>query len=197
MNVRRNTLISLGIVSLMGCHAGEDLFADSREELKLVQPPIGHLPHPEPDPNEALPEAIAYPIAPVVDTPSPSGSSSSTGGPDQTLSGLRVRIGTKGLSCADPSEHVGDCDYGHLKFDLPLLAPLPGIYSLEELNGFFIESGPQEEEALCGGGGGTYWDGEVEITSVTDEAITGIVRGGASFYFDFSGPFVAYRCPAM
>ena len=106
-----------------------------------------------------------------------------------------VQIGTEELSCHDPSEHVGLCEYGHVRFELPAFAQQPGVYWLEDLDGFFIESAPDEGDGFCGGGGGAYEEGQVEIIAIDEERIVGILRGGESSLYDYNGHFIAPRCP--
>ncbi len=194
-------LIALSTIAATGCLPGEDVFmADSQLKdgngdggaAPIVSPPVS-------PPVDLGPRVIAYEYGSTSIGSDPQGSVSVTVGsgghngpaPDT----LFIKISNQELSCADPSERVGDCGYWQAQFQLPTELQAPGIYTLEELRGFMLFNSADDSSGFCGGGGGSFWDGTVEITSIDKSQVTGFITGSSTWEFDVNGPFVAHRCP--
>ncbi len=136
--------------------------------------------------------AMSLLISELPDPGTGSGTSvSSGGGPSPNT--VLVYIGGNGLDCNNP----GYLDCGNqwsFSFGIPPEMQQPGTYDLQDLNGIMSETGdgPGPE---CSFGGGTFWDGTVEITSIDDNEVVGTVSASPSGWAnDPSGPFVAPRC---
>ena len=123
----------------------------------------------------------------------------SGGGPDPN--GLVVMIASDDLSCAEPPASVfdlgGDCPNGGAHIVRFTLAPeqqAVGTYSLQSLNGFFDEI-LENGDGTCGFGGGTFWDGEVEVTAVSTDTISLTVSGTNPLSGEsIDGDYVVPRC---
>lgn len=130
------------------------------------------------------------------DSSSGSGSSTSTG-PDLDPDTLFVRLSNhKFHSCEDPY-NWGECE-GELQWTVSFqLSPeqqKPGLYTMEELNGFESETGPNEDNT-CWFGGGTLWTGNVLIEQISDGEVIGRLCGVDPVEdFDPNGSFSAPRC---
>jgi hypothetical protein len=144
------------------------------------------------------------------DLPDPNGgtgsssSSTSTGGgnpvdPDS----LVIFVASSNLTCADPPSTIfdleGECpdDGGHLvRFTLAPEEQAVGVYSLQALNGFFEEILPNGD-GTCGFGGGTFWDGSVEVVAVHDATIEITLSDTMSLSGEsVDGSYVVPRCSA-
>ena len=119
-------------------------------------------------------------------------SSSQSGGPEPDPNLLHVDISDIAISCTDP--YGLECG-GHFKvsFALPVELQHAGVYDMQVVDGFFLVTDDQDP-VDCGGGGGSFWDGQVEITSIDDQQVVGSFIGTDTFDFDVNGTFVAVRC---
>lgn len=143
--------------------------------------------------SEAI--AMLFSEIPFDDDPTGTGSTSSSGsGPGIDPNTIVVWIADTPVACNDPFANQGCGSHWKVSFDIPPAMQKPGTYSLEELDGFASVTGPAEEDGECAGGGGSFWDGVVEITSIDDEQIEGKLSGTSVFEFDANGPFTALRC---
>jgi len=120
------------------------------------------------------------------------GTSSVSSGPEPDPNILHVMISDLTIACRDP--YGLDCG-GHWKasFQLPVEWQTPGVYSLEQANGF-ARGSCDEDPVDCSGGGGTWWGGTVEISSIDGQHVAGTFTGTDTFDFDANGSFVATRC---
>ena len=137
--------------------------------------------------------AIAMLQSELPDVGSGGGSSSVATGPEPDPNTLHVDISDIPIECAMP--YGLDCG-GHWKvsFALPVELQHPGIYPLEQINGFFMVAG-DEDPVDCSGGGGSWWDGTVEITEINDQHVVGTFSNTSTFDFDINGTtFDAARC---
>jgi hypothetical protein len=117
--------------------------------------------------------------------------SSGGGGPGPDPNALHIYVGDVPIDCAAPYEL--DCgNHWTVSFILPPALQQPGTYSLEALNAtsFVTLDGSPE----CGGGGGSFWDGQVQITSIDATGVSGTFIGTSTFDFDANGDFSAVRC---
>lgn len=126
------------------------------------------------------------------------GTTASTGGgePPPDPDTLEVFIGGQPLACSDP--YALSCgSQWTVSFSLPPALQAPGLYALDatELNAFATETGPGGGEE-CWWGGGSYWDGTVEVLSIDATQVTVRLAGTSGlFEFDADGDFTALRCP--
>jgi len=202
--------IALSTFTATACLPAEDLFLDDQPLNSTSEGDGGSAPDgplcdgggaPDVKPPVPFgPKVIAYEYGSVSHDVDPdlgtAVSSTAAGGhtgpaPDT----LFIKIANQPLSCSEPSASVGDCGYWQAVFQLPTKLQAPGIYTLEELDGFMLFNMDDEGGGSCGGGGGSFWDGTVEITAIDDEQVSGIIKGSSTWEFDVNGPFVAHRCP--
>lgn len=72
----------------------------------------------------------------------------------------------------------------------------PGIYPLQELQGFMSEIFAESPDA-CGLGGGTFWEGTVEVVSIDAEAVVVTLNGTVGLVGDSrDGTYEVLRCEA-
>lgn len=132
-----------------------------------------------------------------------SSSVSSGGGPTIDPDSLVVFVGSSDLTCAAPPSTIfdvaGECpDAGaHLvRFTLAPEQQAVGTYSLQSINGFFEEILPNGD-GTCGFGGGTFWDGTVEVTAVNADTIELTLSNTMSLSGEsVDGDYVVPRCSA-
>jgi hypothetical protein len=144
-------------------------------------------------------------VAPA-DLPDPSdGSGSSSvstgGGPTIDPESLVIFVGSTDLTCAAPPATIfdlaGECpDVGaHLvRFTLAPEQQAVGTYSLQAVGGFSEEIIPNGD-GTCGFGGGTFWDGTVEVTAVHADTIELTLSNTMSLSGEsVDGDYVVPRC---
>jgi hypothetical protein len=135
------------------------------------------------------------------DDPGGTSAVTTTGGSQPDPNGLVVMIASDDLSCDAPPSSVfdlgGDCPNGGAHIVRFTLAPeqqAVGVYSLQSLNGFadeILENG----DGTCGFGGGTFWDGQVEVTAVHADTIEITVSGTNPLSGEsIDGDYVVPRC---
>jgi len=136
------------------------------------------------------PRALAYrqdAIPPLDPTPSGTTVATTTGGgpdPDDLMLVITKDNGAQNLSCSvSPFESTCPKASWTLYLDLPVAKQKPGTYSLAELNGFSSETFEGSTPDDCGGGGGSFFDGTLEVVSfengsvVVELAGAGMVAG--------------------
>jgi len=114
-------------------------------------------------------------------------SSGSTIDPDT----LVIFLGSELQVCEDP--YASDCNTPswRVSLHLPTTHQAVGTYSLDGL-------GNWSETISCGsGGGGTYWEGTIQITAIDQDEIS-FTLAGTNPFFDFQGnadgEYTAPRC---
>lgn len=129
-----------------------------------------------------------------------SSGSSSSGGGGLDPNTLFLRIAGGGLSCAAPQPSYG-CDSWSVSIAVPPALQKPGILTLDDpgLNTVFFESGEDEDGVgFCPGGGGSYFEGTLEIQNINAQHVVFRLDGTSPFFFsgdDADGLYVAPRCP--
>ncbi|WP_437963504.1 hypothetical protein WMF04_27680 [Sorangium sp. So ce260] len=126
-----------------------------------------------------------------------SGSSVSVGGgPTLDPNDLFVLIGTRELSCADPSFHF-ICGTWEVSISIPPALQVPGVIPLDTpgLGTYFSVAGPDRGGGDCYGGGGSFFDGTIEIVSIDAEKVVFRLEDTSTFEFDANGEHTALRCP--
>jgi len=121
-------------------------------------------------------------------------SSSSGGGPDPNT--LYIAISNTPEVCAEPyaAEPCGN-NY-RVSFGIPVALQKVGIIALNDpsIISYYSWSGLADNTGQCPGGGGSFIDGELEITSIDATHVQGILTNTNTFDFDANGVFDAPRC---
>jgi hypothetical protein len=128
---------------------------------------------------------------------SPSGTtvaSSSGGGPDPNT--LYIAISNTPEDCADPFEAEPCGNNYRVSIGVPTALQQVGIIPLNDpsLISYFSWSGPVDGPGQCPGGGGSFIEGELEITEIDGTHVAGILTNTSTFDFDANGAFDAPRC---
>ena len=127
------------------------------------------------------------------------GTSVGVGGSTNDPNALHVFIAdTATLTCGDPWSGPPCELHWAVSFKLDPTQQHPGIFTMEEVFGYSSESGTFYGPGECSGGGGSFWDGQVEITSI-DAAGVGFTLSGTEIIGSDAvtdGSYTAPRCPA-
>lgn len=109
---------------------------------------------------------------------------------------LLVRAGNYGVACGGTDSAVGACTSTkswQLQLAIPPSGQAPGIHQLSE-PGYFVSFSESQGggNGECSGGGGTMFDGTVEIVSIDEASIVVRLEGVMA---DYDGVYVAAMCP--
>jgi hypothetical protein len=120
--------------------------------------------------------------------------SSSGGGPDPNT--LYIAISNTPEVCADPFEAEPCGNNYRVSIGIPVALQQVGIISLNDpsIISNFSWSGLADSPGQCPGGGGSFIDGELEITAIDGTHVAGILTNTSTFDFDANGAFDAPRC---
>jgi hypothetical protein len=124
-------------------------------------------------------------------------SSVSSGGGDLDPNDLFVFIGDPAVTCEDPFAY-GGCPHWKVFIGIPPHLQEPGTYDLSApdfLYSGYSVSGQNTGPDDCWGGGGSFSEGTLEITTIDSDWVRGQLIGTPTFDFDVNGPFSASRCP--
>jgi hypothetical protein len=118
--------------------------------------------------------------------------SSSTGGPGPDPNALRIFVSDVPVACTDPYDGPPCGNHWQVSFSLPPAMQQPGTYSMEAIGASFFATLDGNRE--CAAGGGSFWDGQVEVTSIDSTGVSGTFIGTSTLDFDANGSFTAPRC---
>jgi hypothetical protein len=121
----------------------------------------------------------------------------STGGGNLDPNDLFVFIGNPAIACADPFAY-GGCPHWRVSIGIPPALQAVGTYDLsapEFSYSSFSVSGENSGPDDCWGGGGSFYEGTLEITTIDNNWVHGQLTGTPTFDLDANGPFAASRCP--
>lgn len=120
--------------------------------------------------------------------------SSSGGGPDANM--LYIAISNTPENCNDPFEAEPCGDNYRVAIGIPVDLQKVGIIPLNDptIISNFSWSGAADATGQCAGGGGSFFDGELEITAIDGGHVAGILTNTSTFDFDANGAFDAPRC---
>lgn len=128
--------------------------------------------------------------------PNPTGTTVSAGGGGPDPNSLLITISNTPENCNDPYEVEPCGDHYRIFITIPVALQKVGIIPLNDptIISSFSWSGPAEASGSCAGGGGSFFDGELEITAIDGAHVEGILSNTSSFDFNADGPFNAPRC---
>jgi len=152
-----------------------------------------------PLPNDGPAIAMLYSELPNVVYPSGSAVAASGGGDDINPNSLNLFVSNGPQACINPYAYGAGC--AAVSYQVSILLPpnlqAVGTYSLNNLAYLSVtEPGGGD---TCSGGGGSYWDGTIEITAISATQVTFTLAGTAKI-FSFTpqgtadGTFTAPRC---
>ncbi|WP_129353975.1 hypothetical protein [Sorangium cellulosum] len=133
--------------------------------------------------------------------------SGSTGGggtaPELDPDDLFLRISDVGVTCDSPTTHLTCGGHWKVNFIVPTAYQQVGVYDINApggigVTGNFFETGepytPGSEDD-CAQGGGTLWQGTLEILAINDAEVRFRLDVGSFGDADPSGEYTAPRCP--
>lgn len=142
---------------------------------------------------DALAFSTLDPTGTTVSTTGTSGVTSGGGGVGEALE-IVIGVPLDASTCAPPPA-VAECGAWQVELRIPDSLVREGlVMSLEDANGFMTMTGENEGAEDCWWGGGSFWDGDLEILSITDDAIEIELRNTLAIDFDADGRYLARRC---
>jgi hypothetical protein len=135
----------------------------------------------------------------IASNSSPPGGTGVGGGSSIDPGTLYVEIGNFSQSCADgdPAPVCAGFTYWQVSVGIPPALQAPGVIQLSDpsLNSFFSVSGSDGD--ACTGGGGSFTQGTLEITSIDASTIVVTLSGTSAVGSDFDadGDYTAPICP--
>ena len=145
--------------------------------------------------NPGGPNAIAMLYSELSSGPNPTGTSTATGGgPDPST--LYIAISNTPEVCADPYAAEPCGDHYRVSFGIPVALQKVGVIALNDpsIIAYASVTGTLDASGQCSGGGGSFWDGTLEITAIDGNHVAGILSNTSTFDFNANGPFDAARC---
>lgn len=148
--------------------------------------------------NPGSSNAIAMLYSEMQSPPNPTGTtvaaSSGGGGPDPNT--LFIQLSDTPESCNDPYAAEPCGNHYRISIGIPVALQQLGIIALNDptLISSFSWSGLEDAPGQCPGGGGSFFDGELEITAIDQTHVQGILTNTSTFDFNANGVFDAPRC---
>jgi hypothetical protein len=136
------------------------------------------------------------PFDPTTGTSGTSGTSvaTTTGGAGIDPDTQYITLGTEPTSCMHPYI-TGKCGFWQVSIAIPPSMFKPNTYSLSCLNAYFSAQGPDRGGGDCSGGGGSFFDGTIEILSVDATHVVFRLVNTQKFDFNADGYYDLPRCP--
>lgn len=150
---------------------------------------------PAPLPDDGAAIAMLFSELPASD-PTPDTSGVSTGGSTIDPNTLLLFVSNGAQSCVNPYAQPGGCVSRYqVGINLPPNLQAVGTYPLTDLG--FISITEPGDPGTCSGGGGSYWDGTIAITSIDATHVTFTLAGTGSIFSNpgnADGTYTAKRC---
>lgn len=132
----------------------------------------------KPPPGHALSSAIATPSSAVAGN-------------------LTIYANNLPSTCADPNNNLQGCNTTHKYVDIELPPALQaiGTYPLDSIA--TASEWTPDNQGSCSGGGGSYWGGTIQITSIDASSVAFTLSGTDAFFSggeNADGSYVAPRC---
>ncbi len=147
-------------------------------------------------PNDGPAIAMLYSeIPPVVFD---SGSSVASGGPGPDPNTLVIFLSNGPQSCASPNMSWDCGPVGHYQIEIQLPPNLQavGTYPLQD-HATMSETDAGSAPNECSAGGGTYWDGTIQVTAIDSQQVSFTLAGTANLFLTpgtADGAYTAPRC---
>jgi hypothetical protein len=171
-----------------------DFNADGLYEAELC---VGSA-EPPPPPSGTSAIALLYSQLPGIEDPGTGSSSSTTSGGGTFIdpNTLYLKAGSYPLVCSDPYA-LGACPSFEVSIGIPPALQHPGVILLSspELISSFSATGPNIDSPDCWFGGGSFYDGTIEIVSIDDRQVVFRLDNTSTFEFNANGEYTALRCP--
>lgn len=123
-----------------------------------------------------------------------------TGGSGIDPNTLVLFVSDAAQSCADPFQSLASCAaaaHHQVTIFLPPNLQAAGTYSLDQLATWSESDAGNGSPGECSGGGGSYWDGTIEISAIDGTHVDFTLAGTAQFFGasgNSDGTFTAKRC---
>jgi hypothetical protein len=147
-----------------------------------------------PSPNDGPAIAMLRSELPPPDVDVETGGVTSGGGPALDPNTLMIFLGDTTQRCNDP--FVGSCTQQfQVGIQLPTSLQAVGTYPLQDHAYFSVSLGGDPGE--CSGGGGTYWDGTIDVTAIDATQVTFTLAGTGNLFGypgNADGTYTAKRC---
>ena len=128
--------------------------------------------------------------------PGDSGSSGTTsGGWEVDPNTLYIMLGDAPIACSDPYAGMDCGNHWSVTIGIPPALQVPGVIDLAspEIISTFSATGPSGG-GDCYAAGGSFMEGTLEIVSIDDDQVVGVLANTAEWEFDADGQFSASRC---
>jgi hypothetical protein len=153
---------------------------------------------PAPLPDDGAAIAMLFSELPASDPDVGTGGvSSSTGGSTVDPNTLFLFVSNGAQSCLDPHAQPAGCAARYqVSISLPPALQAVGTYPLKDIG--FVSLTEPGGPGSCAGGGGSYWDGTIDITAIDGANVTFTLAGTAGVFFNpgttADGTYTAKRC---
>jgi hypothetical protein len=123
------------------------------------------------------------------------GTSVTTGGPMIDPDTPYVFVGTSGSTCQDPMASLA-CGTWRVAIGIPRALFQPGVLSLNDSRLISVMSsrGPDRGGGDCSGGGGSFFDGTLEIVDIGATIVDIRLAGTSKLDFNADGAYAATNC---
>ena len=147
--------------------------------------------------NPGSSNAIAMLYSEMQSPPNPTGSTgTSTGGGGPDPNTLFIQLSNTPENCNEPYAAEPCGNHYRISIGIPVALQKVGIIALNDMTviSYASYSGLEDLPGQCPGGGGSFIDGELEITAIDSTHVQGILTNTWALDFDANGVFDAPRC---
>jgi len=122
--------------------------------------------------------------------------SSGGGEPGIDPNTIYIFLSSQGMLCGDPHATLECGNQWRVNIAIPPELQHVGTIPLSTpgLISYATSTGSDYGDGTCSWGGGSFWDGTLEITAIDDTHVTGILADTQAWDFDADGAFDAPRC---
>ena len=142
--------------------------------------------------------AMLYSELPDVSGGSSGGTSGSSGGGEPGIDPdtVYIYLSSQGMLCAEPHATLECENQWRVTIAIPPELQKVGTIPLSTpgLISYATSTGSDHGDGTCSWGGGSFWDGTLEITAIDDTHVEGVLVDTWGLDFDADGSFDAPRC---